>query len=304
VATWHPHPVSLRTHQVKPIHTSEDGTILSVIGGDNPIGHRFYPLRFKSTKEIYAELSKKSHMSWPFETKWSELSPIPFEWKALRAETRLSYIPLKARDVLLRTYTRAIQVRSRFANFKDAALLCPRCQEKEDILHCFFFCPTLDALYKDLLCFLTKFYNISEPTHWDILFNTQIPLDLALPWQILKSIYIYHCWTHRCTYLERDNRSVPQLALDIMSDMEQQLQSLFFLNSKSTKEGTCPPLKNLTQLLTRTVPLLKRANHQQLPILNADSFSCFKHLKCPSTSMSRSTTTPIVREVLTQEGGY
>jgi len=61
-------------------------------------------------------------------------------------------------------------------------------KDKRTSFIAFSFAPLSTRCTRDLLDFLSLFYNIPSPTYWDILFNTSIPSHIALPWQLPESI--------------------------------------------------------------------------------------------------------------------
>ena len=155
----------------------------------------------------------------PYLEKWSSLVPFFIDWPLTIQQRRASFIPHKARDVLLRVHARNIQVAPRL-HLSSISPLCSSCPDvEESLFHCFFECPVVSPIIASLVRILTVFFSISISHPAQLLFAfADLPRD-GFPFTILSAISFQRLWLNRCDKrYDRSSVSAQALLFLILDD--------------------------------------------------------------------------------------
>ena len=233
-----PFPTSL----LSPIATKEN-LFLCHLSDSVAVGLRISFLKNgvqPSHSQLLQILRPPSHV--PYLAKWSSLVPFAINWPLSLQQRRASFIPHKARDVLLRIHARNIQVAPRL-HLSDVPPLCASCSPAvdESLLHCFFECPASSPIVASLVRVLSVFFSFSIVHPAQLLFALScLPKD-GFPFTVLSAISFQRIWLNRCgKRFDRQSVSPQALLFLILDDFSvacnRHFSTLKLSNSKKGKK--------------------------------------------------------------------
>lgn len=171
-------PFPLPPSSLIPVYYSPSSQCIR--GGVLPwLGHRLSLASAPRSPVLYHQLVNAPYVTPLREhqvaSAWALRTSTPFHWRRLASVTSSRGLPSKARDVLLRTLFRSLQVHVR--------LPCPHlykafpiCGLAETLVHRFFECQALAPLGATLLRILHRWFSVPSPAPLDALvFTHRVP---------------------------------------------------------------------------------------------------------------------------------
>ena len=259
---------------MSPVATRED-LLLCHLSDPIAVGLRISFLSFDiqpSHSQLVNISPKLSRVLYP--EKWSSLLPFETDWPLTFQQRRASFIPHKARDVLIRIHARNIQVAPRL-HIPDVSLLCASCpgSSEESLTHCFLECAAASPIIGSLARTLSSFFSIPVRHPAQLLFAfTGLPKD-GFPFTLLSSIAFHRIWLNRCAArFERDHVPPRVLLGFILDDFStaccRHFSTLRLLRTKKGKKTVESHMEALAP------PPLLLFSPQGIPLLHPQ----FKHI--------------------------
>ena len=232
-------------------------------GRGTALGERLEPGR-PSTNDLYKRMFEAADIDFQSQHSWNSKVNFQIHWDQVRKDLNHPLVPLICKDVILRIYTRTIQVSSRMCFLPEEERQCKRCNEREDIEHCFFSCQAIFQVSQILQSFLWKYYKhvIREP--YEALFLT-VPRKTALPWILFRNITLRHLWLHRCAAGQGNSKPGRVLINAIITEFQLTVQRLFLSVYQSKQPRDVKLFAELRILFTIEVACFKIPRGSKTP---------------------------------------